>query len=613
MLVLSSVVLYGQYVKSGEEQILDLSNKVEGLNEKIKINIGKSTLQSFISGIGKAHNLNVSVDPSLNIPISVSFSDETVSNVLIYLIETYDLELKVTGTIMSFSKKAILVDIKELNIRYNSQAKLLSYDLENENIGQVVKKVVELSGINIIIDPNINGKLVSGYIQNLELNSALSKLAISNNLELAQLEDGTNIFRKGAEIIKSNTPNEKDNTPKLNTKDITLEVSKDFNGRDLISVSAINKSIADIIKYVFNQTNQNYIFFAEPNENTTLAVTNMFLDDFLGYLLNATDFTYKKTDNIYLFGLRSNEKLRNSTLLKLQYRSLSDVLGVIPGELKDGVTIQEFPELNSLVLSGSSLGINEIQNLVRQIDQPVPVIMIELIIVDVNKSSNISTGIEMGLSQNEVKTEGTILPGLDVTLSSSTINEFLNTIGLTNLGRVTPNFYVSLSAMETNGNINIQSTPKLATLNSHEATLSIGETSYYLEQQQNIIGTQNPQTVITNVFKPVNADFSITINPTVSGDEQVTLDIAVSQSAFTNRISPNAPPGQTSRDFKSIIRVKNEEMIVLGGLERTNNSQTGSGLPGLSKIPILKWFFGRRQKTKEKSKLIIFIKPTIIY
>jgi len=619
-LFITTTVVYSQNtnvkIKDVKEQIENLKKDVPSLNEKVKINVGKSTLQSFISGLGSAHNLNISVDPSLNLPVTINFSDETVANVLVYLVAEYDLELKITGTIMSFSKKIAPVIEKEIKVEYDKIRSLLSYDLENDNLAKTIKKIIELSGNNIIIDPNLTGKNVSGFIKGLELNSALEKLAFANDIELANLEDGTLIFKKkespfkNNQSLKSNTQNE---PPQLNTKDINLSVSKGLNGDDLISVSAINKSISDILKYMFNETNKNYIFFAEPNENTTLNIVEMPVDDFLSYVLNATDFTFKNNEDIYLFGLRSNEKLRNSKLLKLQYRSLQDVMAVIPGELKEGVSIQEFPELNSLVLSGSSLGILEIERMVRQIDLPVPVIMIELIIVDVNKTHNVSTGIEAGLSSSEVKTEGTFLPGLDVTLSSSTINQFLNTIGLTKLGRVTPSFYVSLSAMETNGNINIQSTPRLATLNSHEATLSIGETSYYLEQQQNVIGTQNPQTVVTNTYKPINADFSITINPTVSGDEQVTLEVSVNQSAFTTRISPSAPPGQTNRDFQSIIRVKNEEMIVLGGLERTNNSQTGSGLPGLSRIPVLRWFFGNRQKTKEKSKLIIFIKPTIIY
>jgi type IV pilus assembly protein PilQ len=107
----------------------------------------------------------------------------------------------------------------------------------------------------------------------------------------------------------------------------------------------------------------------------------------------------------------------------------------------------------------------------------------------------------------------------------------------------------------------------------------------------------------------------MTINPIVSGDEQITLTISVKQQSFTDQSSPNAgsPYNSSSRDFQSLIRVKNQEMIMLGGLDNENKSESGEGIPFLSRIPVIKWFFSSRKKTKSKSKLTIFIKPTVLY
>ncbi|MCH8903113.1 MAG: hypothetical protein IIA45_04275 [Bacteroidetes bacterium] len=127
------------------------------------------------------------------------------------------------------------------------------------------------------------------------------------------------------------------------------------------------------------------------------------------------------------------------------------------------------------------------------------------------------------------------------------------------------------------------------------------------------MGTQNPQTVITDQYIPISANLSISILPVVSGNDQVTLDIKVEMTNFTGKSSPNAPPGSATRQFESLIRVKNNEMIMLGGLEEKEYSETGSGLPFLSRVPVLKWFFSSRTKTKSTGKLSIFIKPTIIY
>ena len=98
----------------------------------------------------------------------------------------------------------------------------------------------------------------------------------------------------------------------------------------------------------------------------------------------------------------------------------------------------------------------------------------------------------------------------------------------------------------------------------------------------------------------------------VSGNQDVTLNIEVIQSDFTDRISEFAPPGSVSREFKSLIRIKDQEMILLGGLEEKEIRETRSGTPLLSRIPVLNWIFSAKSRSKVKSKLNIFIKPTII-
>mgnify|MGYP001952553553 CR=1 FL=1 len=99
----------------------------------------------------------------------------------------------------------------------------------------------------------------------------------------------------------------------------------------------------------------------------------------------------------------------------------------------------------------------------------------------------------------------------------------------------------------------------------------------------------------------------------VAGDDQVTLDITVSQSDFEGEAAPGAPRGTVQREFTSMIRVKDQEMILLGGLEDSSISESGRGIPFLSRIPIIKWFFSSRSKEKKRSRLNIFIKPTVIY
>ena len=185
--------------------------------------------------------------------------------------------------------------------------------------------------------------------------------------------------------------------------------------------------------------------------------------------------------------------------------------------------------------------------------------------------------------------------------------------GHVNLGKVVPNFFATIKAMESNGNIKIRSTPKLSTLNGHRATFSNGQTSYYAVTQRNIYGTDNPQTSEITNYEPIDAELGLTIKPLVSGDGQVTLDIFVVQSSFGTRIAEDAPPDLSSREFSSIIRVQDQDIVVLGGLEEQVKNDSGSGVPFLARIPVIKWLFSKRRREDSKSKLTVLIKPTVIY
>jgi type IV pilus assembly protein PilQ len=236
-------------------------------------------------------------------------------------------------------------------------------------------------------------------------------------------------------------------------------------------------------------------------------------------------------------------------------------------------------------------------------------------IIDFNKSHVVKTGITAGKGQGQVESSGEIYPGVDFTLSSTGINDLIerfNGFGWVKIGKVTPDFYMTLQAMEDEGILKVRSTPKLSTINGHQAKMSIGNKEYYLEKESNLMGTQNPQLATRERYRSVEAELKVEIRPVISGDNQITMNINVNQSDFTERINETAPPGQVTRAFQSTIRIKNQEMVLLGGLEEKRVNSSGKGIPLLTRIPILKWIFSNRNDQRSNGKLNIFIKPTII-
>jgi len=614
-----------------EQRLRNLSQNVPGLNEKVETSVSNGSLQEFLHGLASTHDLNLNIDPSINNKITSYFSNEKIVNVLLYLAKEYNLDFNFTGSIISiFPYRDPAANQppkpKDLQILYDSATQYITLDLQDDSLLNVAKKITRLSNKNVVVLPELFSKKVTGYIQGLPVQNALEKLAITNSFKFDRTNDNVFVLeplRQDEQIIpKQNLSANNDFTIKRiyqnNTSlaSASINVSDGTNGKKLVTLNITNAPLKDVLKNISEQAGINYFVYSDIQGNTTANVQNMEFEKVLGFIFQGTKYTFSVNNGVFMIGDRQDEGLRAYQLVQLKYRSVDSLLFVIPQELRQGVEIKEFKELNSFLLSGSEPKIKEIEAFVKQLDKTVPMVLIEVILMDVTKSRTISTGINMGVSDS-VRTGGRLLGGgIDFTFGAKDVNRFIDQIGLNNvfnIGRVTPNFYVSLQAMENKDNIDLRQTPKLSTLNGHSATLSIGNTRYYQVSTQNVLGSLNPQTVVTQQFYPIEANLSIAIRPFVSGDEQITLNIDVSISDFTANTTINVPPPTATSKFQSIIRVKNEEMVVLGGIERAEKSSNSSGVPILSRIPILKWLFSSRTKTDSKTVSVVFIKPTIIY
>jgi len=337
-------------------------------------------------------------------------------------------------------------------------------------------------------------------------------------------------------------------------------------------------------------------------------------------MFEATEYTYVEDDGYFLIGRENSKGLRTTELIQLENRTIETIKQSIPKNLLKGIEVNNFIELNSLIVSGAKFKIDELKRYIYQIDQVVPMVLIEVMIVNYQKGYDISTGLISGVnpsSEGAIESSGTLLNSFNIGLNGETINGLIDTFnGLKtfNLGKVNKNFYLSLQALENNSIINVHSTPKIATLSGHQATVSIGETSYYFEQNNTLLTNNIGNDILqSGTWKSTDANLSVSIEPNVSKDESVTLSINVQQSSFLPRVGENAPPGKTTQNFDALIRVKNNEMILLGGLEEFEKGDSSSGIPLLARIPVLKWFFSSKNKSKNKSKLHVFIKPTIVY
>lgn len=698
---------------SQENRIQHLKNNIEaisadapGLTEKININIKEASLSSFLLAVSEVHKVNISVAPNLSqIFIVNNFTDVTVGDLLVFLCKEHNLTIDFTGNILSIKSFEKPIDQpvqKIIDVKYDGPNDLLSLNLEDDQLYDAFKKIMDESGRNLVFAPGLESQLLTVYIKNMPLDAALNKLAYSNNLSVTKSRDNFYLFDQLEGSYSPESGNQTSVTASRQNKPQRSRKSNFFFNvvdadRKLLDVDFENTPISSIVYDIGHELDIDF-FISSPLEsagNATVKAKNISFDALLikifetnveskgasnnpsqsqysngAATVSAGDgYTFMKNGSIYYFGTKNQLVVRNTKSIPLMHRSIEllrdpskegrsagrlnnssttnynssssenrsvsnsqsqnssssmessssseSILSIIPDEIKRDLDIKIDKELNGFLVNGPAASIERFESFIKYIDKAVPVILIEVMLLEVNRSSTVETGISAGIGDKPGTTKGTVFPSADITLGANTINKIINGFngfGSLNIGSVVPNFYLSLKAMESNGNLKIRSSPRLSTLNGHKAYLSIGETTYYVVTNQNFYGSQIPQASEIRNYQPIDAELSVTIMPLVSGDGQITMDIKVIQSSFNGqKVDKNAPPGINSREFTSIIRVKDQDLIVLGGLEESVKNDSGTGVPILARIPVIKWLFSSRKREDSKKKLSVLIKPTVIY
>ena len=592
-----------------DSELAALVGRDSTFRREVDVTSGRLSLSELLRNIARASGVNVSVRGVENIPVSCNFRRARVDDLVRFLCREYRLDAAASGNILSIFPAAT-PPAPDPDVAYAAADTTLTYDLRGERLIDVAKKIARLSARNVIVPEPLYDCKVSGYVRRMPFDEALRTLAAVNGL-LAE-RDAQDVWTLWREEPAAQGGKMSAGPAYMRRRQFTPnELRVDSLGR--ITARIARGNVQDVILDLCDELELNYYFQSPVNLTAGVWVDGTDFETLLSVLLKGSPYSYYTERGIWIFGAAASDGLSSSTVLPLVYRSVSKVEEIIPEALKQNVAVKTFPDLNALILSGDRRDVARVETFLRSVDKPVPMVTMEILIADVTKSKIHEIGVGAGVGDKAVKTSGTLSPGVDMTFGANAVNDLLGRIrGTVNLGRVTPNFYLSLQALEEDGVVRLLSTPKLSTLNGHEATLTSGETQYYKEVQNNYYGTQNPISSESYQWKSVDANLSIKVTPYVSEDRQITLEIEFEQTEFTDRNVEDAPPGTATRSFKSIVKVQNEEMVLLGGLDRNTMENSSRGVPFLARVPVIKWFFGKEKRNKVERTLNIFIKPTVV-
>jgi len=176
-----------------------------------------------------------------------------------------------------------------------------------------------------------------------------------------------------------------------------------------------------------------------------------------------------------------------------------------------------------------------------------------------------------------------------------------------------------LNFLKTQGKVNVVSNPKILTLNNQPAIINVGEEKNYKfttgTQTTTTNGTvlQEPQFEVGSTFVGV----TLSILPEVTQDNFIILRINPTISEITERHLdengvPSLAPDIKVKQLSSIVKVKNNKKVLLGGLIQNKTENKVNKVPILGDIPILGYAFRSKKKVKSKSELIIVLTPKLV-
>ncbi len=177
--------------------------------------------------------------------------------------------------------------------------------------------------------------------------------------------------------------------------------------------------------------------------------------------------------------------------------------------------------------------------------------------------------------------------------------------------------------LKTQGNVKTISNPKLLTLNNQPAIINSGDKLFYSKQGTVVSGGNNTTTFSNTIIDSVFAGISLDITPEIFDEDYILLKInpSVTNCLSSSQCQPsiskipeikNQPPDLSLKQIFSVVKAKDGDKIILGGLIRNTNDNSETKLPLLGDIPILGGLFGQEKKQESVDELVIIITPHIV-
>lgn len=265
-----------------------------------------------------------------------------------------------------------------------------------------------------------------------------------------------------------------------------------------------------------------------------------------------------------------------------------------------GLRLTADPRTNAIIMFADDAEYRGVLEIVRELDTTPPQVLIEATIAEVTLNDRLRFGVQWFFENDELSggfgsaandTAAASYPGLAVRYLGTDVRAVLNT-----LSTVT--------------DVQLISTPRILVLSNESAELQVGDQVPIITQTAT--GLQEDSRIINSVqYRDTGVVLSVT--PRVSDSGRMFIDIAqeVSEVAGTTTSEIDSPTIQQRR-LATRVQVEDGQLLVLAGLMRSTTSTGDTGIPYLSRAPVVGALFRARDVTERQTELVMFLRPTVM-
>jgi len=288
----------------------------------------------------------------------------------------------------------------------------------------------------------------------------------------------------------------------------------------------------------------------------------------------------------------------STRIIPISYANSDEMRKAVEKTLTKRGHIEVDMRTNSLLVTDIDERLDQADAMIRSLDTKTPQVEIVARLVDVDRSATRELGIDWHLNNLDLMDAGAH-EAVHVTPGSVP-----NPAGSVKFGTVKGfgSIDATLTALETKNKANIISNPRITTVNNREASVVVGQQIPLIVQDF----AGNAVTQLTTI------GIKLSVTPHINVGNKITMDVHPEVSDLSSQATVQGGIIINTTMADTRVMVNDGETSVIGGLIRSNESETDRGIPVLMDIPLLGNLFRSSSKTHQKRELLIFLTPKIL-